>query len=197
MDKLLSVLFNLEVLIRNLLSGSFAVLLLLASIKNPEFFIGKILDNKIPSAVFIVFIGFVVYSFYRVFAWAVFDHLAFNLGWSVPSEFRNKDDDSFSYPRPYAKFLRWRHSVSLKKSLSDYLTARWSIVHFCLIASSLGFTATFMAAPESFLSSVIGKEVSYLILFVIFSLSAYQLHFLFCVERDLYRIEQAEAEDGG
>lgn len=182
MDKLISLVSSLEAAIRYLLSGAVIATILVMSLNDPRTIFQWALSNQVPTALCVALIGFTAFSIYRLVLWVVFDFIAWKLNASAPAEFFV---EGVSYAKPYAKFLRWRHSEDLPQSLSGYLTYRWSVAHFALVSGLAGLVAALSGQSNSVI-----VDLRCWVLLVSFSVAAFgfwQISFLYRVERELCR----------
>lgn len=182
MDKLISLVSSLEAAIRYLLSGAVIATIWVMSLNDPWTILQLALSNQVPTALCVALIGFTVFSIYRLVLWVVFDFIAWKLNASAPAEY---SVDGVSYAKPYAKFLRWRHSEDLPQSLSGYLTYRWSVAHFALVSGLAGLVAALIGQSNSVMVDLRCWVLPASLIVAVFGLR--QIFFLYRVERELCR----------
>ncbi|MGQ7814592.1 hypothetical protein ACUTAH_02765 [Metapseudomonas furukawaii] len=185
MDQLASLISNIELAIRYLLSGVAICVIYLVSLADPVPPIMLIVDHPGLSAFMAGVIGFTVYSLYRLLFWIVGDGVAWKMGLSAPGLYR-----SCLYHRPYARFLVWRRDNAFSTTLNGYLHYRWAVTHFTyIVAFALCFALAYRQDGSlvdlwaSSLRSIIG---------VLFLLATWQASFLFRLERELYKRDRAK-----
>ncbi|WVV48124.1 hypothetical protein THH46_00530 [Pseudomonas sp. NA13] len=93
--------------------------------------------------------------------------------------------EGVTYAKPYAKFLRWRHSEDLPQSLSGYLTYRWSVAHFAFVSGTAGLGAAFIGQSNSVI--VDHRCMVVLVSLCIAAFGFLQIAFLYQTERELCR----------
>lgn len=182
MDKLISLVSSFEAAIRYLLSGAVIAVIWALSLNNPWPIAQWALSNQIAAASCVVLVGFTAFSIYRLVLWIIGDAIAWKFKASAPAEFFEK---GVSYARPYAKFLRWRHSEDLPQSLSGYLTYRWSVAHFAVVSGLAGLVAALCGQSNSLV-----VDLRYSVLLASLGIAAFgcfQISFLYRVERELCR----------
>jgi hypothetical protein len=182
MGKLISLVSSLEAAIRYLLSGALIAVIWMISLNDPWTILQMALSNQVPAGLCVALIGFTAFSIYRLFLWVVGDFIAWKCKASAPILFF---EEGVSYPKPYTKFLRWRHSEDLPQSLSGYLTYRWSVAHFAVVSGLTGLFASLAGQSNSVM-----VDLRCWVLPVSLSVAAFglwQISFLYRVERELCR----------
>lgn len=182
MDKLILLISSVEAAVRYLLSGAVIAAIWVLSVNNPRPIAQWALSNQVATALCVVLIGFTAFSIYRLILWVVGDAIAWKFKASAPAEYREK---GISYARPYAEFLRWRHSEDLPQSLSGYLTYRWSVAHFAVVSGLAGLIAALCGESNSILANF--RYLVLLASLVIATFGCIQISFLYRVERELCR----------
>lgn len=182
MDKLISLVSSLEAAIRYLLSGAVIATIGVMSRNDPWPIFQWALSNQAPTALCVSLIGFTSFSIYRLLLWVVFDPIAWKSEASAPALFSVK---GLNYSKPYAKFLRWKHSPDLPQALSGYLTYRWSVAHFASVSGMAGFFFAFLGQCNSFIVDF--QCWVAVVSFIVAGLGFWQIYFLYRVERELCR----------
>lgn len=180
MDKLMSLISSLEAVIRYLLSGAVIATMFVMSLNESRIIFQWALSNQVPTALCVALIGFTAFSLYRLFLWTVFDFIAWKFNASAPALF---PVEGVSYAKPYAKFLRWRHSKDLPQSLSGYLTYRWSVAHFAVVSGLAGLGAALSGQSDSVIVDLQCWVLLGSISVVAFGF--WQIYFLYRVEKEL------------
>lgn len=192
MDKLISLVSSLEAAIRYLLSGAVIATIWMTSLNDPWAILQLALSNQVPAALCVAVIGFTAFSIYRLFLWVVGDFIAWICKASAPTLFF---EEGVRYPKPYANFLRWRHSEDLPQSLSGYLTYRWSVAHFAIVSGLAGFIAALSGQSNSI---IVDLRCGVLIVSLIVAAFGFlQISFLYRVERELCRDRKIAAAAHG
>jgi uncharacterized membrane protein YdfJ with MMPL/SSD domain len=180
MDLLSKIASSLETAIRYLLTGTIVSLATLLARTDGNGFMAWVAMN-IPLTIVVVAIsGFASFTFYRLCLWTFGDAVAWYFGLSAPTKYVK---NGCSYSAPYAKFLIWRHSSALSPSLSGYLTYRWSVAHFSVVAGLTLLLACFFKQVDSWVAA--HAVVVALTGTASTVLGAWQIAFLYRVERDL------------
>lgn len=182
MEKLLTLITSVEAAIRYLLTGAVVTAIWLLSLNDPNPVLCWAQSNQVPAALCVAVIGFTAFTVYRLLFWVVIDPIAWKCKASVPSLFSH---EGRGYDRPYAQFLRWRHSKDLPESLSGYLLYRWAVAHFVVVTGLAGILAAWLGQSSSFVASWRSYFVVPSLVFII--LGIWQCFFLFRVERELCR----------
>lgn len=179
-DQLSSIIQTTESAIRYLLSGFFVTVVSLLSIANPKPIFVYGTENPLIALSVIGAVGFVVFSIYRIAAWVAFDGAAFLLGWSAPATERV----GLNYSKPYSKFLLWRFQSDFGKEIGGYLTYRWSVAHFSVIAAGSLILSKLLHSPTSIIEPY--SRATFWTGLIILAVALWQIAFLFRVERSLY-----------
>lgn len=93
------------------------------------------------SAVIVIAVGFIAFSFYRLRLWTVGDAIAWKLGWSAPSLLHRNGK---AYDEPYVHFLKWKYSAAVNDALVGYLSFRWAVAHFVCVSGIALLLASFL-----------------------------------------------------
>jgi hypothetical protein len=182
MDKLISLVSRLEAAIRYLLSGAVISTIWTISLNDPWTILQLALSNQVLAGFCVALIGFTAFSIYRLLLWVIGDYIAWKCKASAPILFF---EEGVSYPKPYTKFLRWRHSEDLPQSLSGYLTYRWSVAHFAVVSGLIGLLGTLAAQSNSVMVDLRCWVLPASLFVAAFGL--WQISFLYRVERELCR----------
>lgn len=199
MDKLAEHLFgNIELVIRNLLSGIAIYAIYLLSLCDPSCHIEWLSKEPLIAAFGIGALGFSVYSLYRIVFWTIGDGIAYRC--KLSSTAQAKMEGAASYAAAYASVLSWRRGIDFDKSLSTYLHYRWAVVHFTFIVVLTLFFALIRRQPTSIIDEEFGYAIA--VVGILFLVAIWQAYMLFSVDGEQYKKRKQnggfhEAQPGG